>query len=74
MEDIEESYLSLAGLNAINYETQELTEDGKVMLVLPTEPETSKILIESIKHNCYEEVLGIICLLSFSSGIFANDP
>jgi HrpA-like RNA helicase len=44
------------------------------MLALPTEPEISKILIESIKYNCSYEVAGIISLLSYSNGIFRRNP
>lgn len=42
------------------------------MLDLPTEPDMSKTIIEGIKFNCLNEVIGIICLLTYSNNIFRN--
>ena len=40
------------------------------MVELPTDPEISKILIESIKRDCTDEVVGIVSIMQYHNGIF----
>lgn len=50
-------------LNALNDEG-DLTDSGRKMSEFPLDPQLSKALLESPKHNCSNEILSIVALLS----------
>lgn len=72
--DILESYDSLIGINAVIEDEinkkKKVTEEGRLMVNLPTEPNLSRILIESVKYNIDVEIIGIISIITYSSNLF----
>ncbi|EFP77773.2 hypothetical protein PGT21_014816 [Puccinia graminis f. sp. tritici] len=59
----------LYALGAFN-DRGELTKIGRKMAEFPMDPMLSKAILESEKHQCTEEVLSIVSMLSESSSLF----
>ena len=54
---------NLINLNALEAD-EKLSTVGRIMLTLPGDIQTSRIIVESIQRNCVAEVLGIINLMN----------
>uniref|UniRef100_A0A0A9XJQ0 RNA helicase n=1 Tax=Lygus hesperus TaxID=30085 RepID=A0A0A9XJQ0_LYGHE len=51
----------------------ELTEIGKIISTFPVEPEQAKILLESPKYSCSNEILTVVAMLN-TPQVFINGP
>lgn len=59
----------MRALELLNYigalnDDGELTEEGEIMAEFPLDPSLSKMLVESAKFSCSNEVLSIAAMLS----------
>jgi pre-mRNA-splicing factor ATP-dependent RNA helicase DHX38/PRP16 len=65
-ETITTSLFDLWALGALNH-IGELTEMGKKMTSFPMDPSLAKLIITSVEHDCSEEMLTIVSMLSVPS-------
>lgn len=66
---VEEAFTHLHELGALD-ENRKLTSVGKKMASLPVDPPLAKVLLESEKLGCVEEILTIAALAGESSNLF----
>lgn len=62
----------LVALGALENDSFALTALGKTMAAFPLAPTWSKLLLESIRHNCTEEIIVIVALAAHGGEIFVE--
>ena len=49
-----------------------LSKLGELMALLPTEPALSRIIIESKRQDCYQEILEIVAVMTYEKSMFSK--
>ena len=71
-ETLVETISHLVELGALNKEDETLTNIGKAMLKLETDPDFSKAILEGLQRNCAQEVIEIIAMIGASRRLYSR--
>ncbi|XP_043488176.1 ATP-dependent RNA helicase DHX33 [Polistes fuscatus] len=72
-EAVDVAVTCLEKLAAVKGSPPQLTTLGRTMSLFPLDPRFTKVILASVEHQCLEEALTVIALLSVQS-IFADPP